>query len=74
MKIISKFSQDTTDLQNEGEGSCLAEYDFVTLFKGSSDVRPVLSISSRIDGIFLSHYVVSSTHRLSGIQTHNVSC
>jgi len=48
MKIISKFSQDSSDLQNERAGSCLTEYDFVTLFKGFSDVRPVLSISSRI--------------------------
>jgi hypothetical protein len=59
MKIISKFSQDSTDLQDEGEGSCLTEYDFVTLFKGFSDVHTVLSNSSRIDGTFLAGYLNS---------------
>jgi hypothetical protein len=59
MKIISKFSQDSTDLQNESAGSCLSEYDFVTLFKGFSDVHPVLSISARIDGTFFAGYLNS---------------
>ena len=59
MKIISKFSQESTDLQNERAGSCVTEYDVVTLLKGFSDVRPVRSISSRIDGTFFAGYLNS---------------
>jgi hypothetical protein len=59
MKIISKFSQDSTDLQIESAGSRLREYDVVTLFKGFSDVHPFLSISSRINGTFFAGYLNS---------------